>query len=72
MWANGGVWARPGQRLNMRSNFKGKIYGKVIIDENGEFIIPEELRKALNIKPGDKLEICIEPGVKFISLAPAR
>jgi len=48
-----------------------KFYNQVIVDENGEFIIPAELRKKLNVKPGDRFIVLAKPDEKAISLIPA-
>ena len=48
----------------------GRNYGSVIVDENGEFIIPLELRQELNIKPGDRFLVLAdfnEKSIVFIS-----
>ena len=44
----------------MQAIFKGKAYGAVTVGERGQLVIPAELRKALNIKPGDHLDLVAE------------
>lgn len=42
---------------------KGKIYGAVTVGEKGQVVIPAEIRKALKIKPGDKLIVIAKPSM---------
>ncbi len=56
----------------MLTFFKCKAYGSITIGERGEFVIPLELRKALNIKPGDQLVVFAKLDEKVISLMPSK
>jgi AbrB family looped-hinge helix DNA binding protein len=50
--------------------FKGKIYGVATIGERGQIVIPADVRKSLNIEPGDKLIVLFSPDKKLIGLTP--
>ncbi len=54
----------------MQAIFKGKAYGPVTLGERGQLVIPAELRKALNIKPGGQLMVFAKLDKKVISLMP--
>jgi len=56
----------------MQVIFDGEAYGLTAINEKGELIIPLELRKALKIKPGDRLVVLAKPDEKFINLVPVK
>lgn len=45
-------------------------YGSVIVDEKGEFIILLELRRVLNIKPGDRFLVLSNSNEKSIVFIP--
>lgn len=51
--------------------FKGKVYGAVTVGSRGQFVIPAQLRKALNIKSGDQLMVFAMPDKKVINLMPS-
>lgn len=55
----------------MNGFFKGKIYGSATVGERGQVVIPSEVRKTLNVKPGDKLIVLARPDRKMIGLIPA-
>ena len=50
-----------------------EVYGTVTIGERGQVVIPKDARKALRIKPGDKLIVMSgSPGRKeMITFVPA-
>ena len=48
---------------------KGKVYGAVTVGERGQIVIPAEIRKAFNIKQGDKLIVFAKP--EMIGLVPS-
>lgn len=56
----------------MNGIFKGKAYGSATVGERGQLVIPSELRKALNIKPGDQLMVFAKLDKKVISLMPSK
>jgi len=56
----------------MNGIFKGKTYGAVNVGERGQLVIPAELRKALNIKPGDQLIVFAKLDKKVINLMPSK
>ena len=56
----------------MQGIFKGKLYGTVTVGERGQFVIPAELRKALNIKSGDQLMAFAKPDKKVINLMTSK
>ncbi len=56
----------------MNGIFKGKTYGAVTVGERGQLVIPAELRKTLNIKPGDQLMVFAKTDKKLISLIPSK
>ncbi len=56
----------------MNGIFKGKTYGAVTVGERGQLVIPAELRKTLNIKPGDQLMVFAKTDKKIISLIPSK
>lgn len=41
----------------MNAKTKIEVYGAVTVGEKGQVVIPSQLRKSFNIKPGDKLII---------------
>ncbi len=49
-----------------------EVYGTVTIGQRGQVVIPMKARKALKIKPGDKLIVTASPPGKkdIISLIP--
>ncbi len=55
----------------MQAIFKGRAYGLVTVGERGQLVIPAELRKALNIKPGGQLMVFAKLDKKVITLMPA-
>ncbi|MFH1339439.1 MAG: AbrB/MazE/SpoVT family DNA-binding domain-containing protein [Candidatus Omnitrophota bacterium] len=55
----------------MNGFFKGKIYGSATVGERGQVVIPSEVRKMLNVKPGDKLIVLARRDRKMIGLIPA-
>ena len=55
----------------MQAIFKGRAYGPVTVGERGQLVIPVELRKALNIKPGGQLMVFAKLDKKVITLMPA-
>ena len=38
------------------------MYGAVTVGERGQIVIPAQLRKAFDIKTGEKLIVCAKPG----------
>ena len=56
----------------MQGIFKGKLYGAVTVGERGQFVIPAELRKAINIKSGDQLMVFAKLDRKVINIMPAK
>ncbi len=56
----------------MQAILKGKAYGPVTIGERGQFVIPAQLRKAFNIKPGDQLMVFAKLDKKIISFMSAK
>jgi len=56
----------------MQAILKSKAYGSATIGERGQLVIPAQLRKALNIKPGDQLMVFAKLDKKIISLMHAR
>ena len=44
--------------------FFEEFYGSVTTNEKGQVVIPADARKALNIKPGDKLLVMSGPDKK--------
>ncbi len=56
----------------MNGIFKGRTYGAVTVGERGQLVIPAELRKTLNIKPGDQLMVFAKTDKKIISLIPSK
>lgn len=56
----------------MQAIFKGKTYGPVTVGERGQLVIPAELRKALNIKPGDQLMVFANIDKKVVNLMSAK
>lgn len=56
----------------MNGIFKGKVYGAATVGDRGQFVIPAELRKALNIKSGDQLMVFAKLDRKIINLMPSR
>ncbi len=56
----------------MNGIFKGKTYGAVTVGERGQLVVPAELRKTLNIKPGDQLMVFAKTDKKIISLIPSK
>lgn len=52
----------------MNGFFKGKVYGAVNVGERGQLVIPADLRKDMDIKPGDKLMIFAKLDRKMISI----
>ena len=55
----------------MNSLFRGKIYGSTTVGVRGQVVIPSEVRKSLNVKPGNKLIVLARPDRKMIGLIPA-
>ena len=51
---------------------KGRSYGPATVGERGQLVIPAELRKALDIKSGDRLMVFAAPDKKLISLMPEK
>lgn len=56
----------------MVAKSKSEVYGTVTVGEKGQIVIPAQLRKAFNIKTGDKLivfvkheKICLIPTERF-------
>lgn len=49
-----------------------KFYGKVPVGSKGQIVIPAEARKALNIKPGDRIIIMSGPphAKRMLSIIP--
>jgi len=56
----------------MHAIFKGKVYGTVTVGERGQLVIPAQLRKILNIKPGDQLMVFAKPDKRVINLMPSK
>lgn len=56
----------------MQAIFKGKAYGAATVGERGQFVIPSELRKAMNIKSGDQIMVFAKLDKKVISLMPEK
>jgi AbrB family looped-hinge helix DNA binding protein len=56
----------------MNDIFQGKIFGSATVGERGQLVIPAELRKALDIKPGDQLMIFAKLDKKVIGLMPEK
>jgi len=56
----------------MNGIFKGKTYGAVTVGERGQLVVPAELRKTLNIKPGDQLMVFAKTDKRIISLIPSK
>jgi len=56
----------------MQGIFKGKLFGAVTVGERGQFVIPAQLRKAINIKSGDQLMIFAKPDRKVINIMPSK
>ena len=54
----------------MVAKIKGKVYGAVTVGEKGQVVIPAELRKNFNVKPGDKLIVFAKH--EMIGLIPAQ
>jgi AbrB family looped-hinge helix DNA binding protein len=54
---------------DMVGHLKGKIYGATTVGERGQVVIPAQIRKAFNIKPGDKLIVFAKH--EMIGLIPA-
>ncbi|MFA5084800.1 MAG: AbrB/MazE/SpoVT family DNA-binding domain-containing protein [Candidatus Omnitrophota bacterium] len=52
----------------MNGFFKGKVYGTATVGERGQFVIPMDLRKDLDIKAGDRLMIFAKVDRKMISI----
>jgi len=52
----------------MNGFFKGKVYGAATVGERGQLVIPADLRKDLDIKPGDRLMIFAKIDRKMISI----
>jgi AbrB family looped-hinge helix DNA binding protein len=46
------------------------FYGTATVGERGQIVIPADLRKALNVHPGDKLLVLAHPSGKGIMLFP--
>jgi AbrB family looped-hinge helix DNA binding protein len=56
----------------MDNIFQGKVFGSCTVGERGQIVIPSELRKALDIKPGDQLMIFAKIDKKVIGLMPEK
>lgn len=56
----------------MNAIFKGKAYGAVTVGDRGQLVIPAELRRALNIKPGDQLMVFAKLDKKVLSFMPSK
>jgi AbrB family looped-hinge helix DNA binding protein len=56
----------------MQAIFKGKVYGTVTVGDRGQLVIPAELRKSLNIKPGDQLIVFAKLDKRVINLMPSK
>ena len=52
----------------MNAIFKGKAYGSITVGDRGQIVIPAELRKLFNIKPGDQLMVFAKLDKKVVSL----
>ena len=52
----------------MNGFFKGKVYGTAMVGERGQFVIPADLRKDLDIKAGERLMIFAKIDRKMISI----
>jgi len=46
-------------------DYKIKFYGSSTVGERGQIVLPIELRKHFNIKPGDKLVVTSAKGKEF-------
>jgi AbrB family looped-hinge helix DNA binding protein len=53
----------------MVAKIKGKVFGAVTVGEKGQVVIPADLRKAFNVKSGDKLIVFAKD--QMIGLIPA-
>ena len=56
----------------MQAIFKGKLYGAVTVGERGQFVIPAELRRAINIKSGDQLMVFAKLDRKVINIMSSK
>jgi AbrB family looped-hinge helix DNA binding protein len=56
----------------MEAIFQGKTYGAVSVGSKGQIVIPSELRRELNIKPGEQLMIFAKADKKLISMMHVR
>jgi AbrB family looped-hinge helix DNA binding protein len=56
----------------MNDIFQGKVFGSCTVGERGQIVIPSELRKKLDIKPGDQLMIFAKIDQKVIGLMPEK
>lgn len=56
----------------MFSIFRAKTYGSITVGERGQIVIPANLRKEFNIKPGDQLMVFAKPDKKIITIITAR
>lgn len=52
----------------MNAIFKGKAYGAVTVGERGQLVIPAELRKDFNIKPGGRLMVFANVERRLVTL----
>ncbi len=50
---------------------KGKCFGSAAVSEKGQIVIPAEARKALGIKPGDRLLVFGREEKGFLVLVEA-
>ncbi|MFH1201513.1 MAG: AbrB/MazE/SpoVT family DNA-binding domain-containing protein [Candidatus Omnitrophota bacterium] len=55
----------------MNGIFRGKTYGSVTVGDRGQLVVPAQLRKALNIRPGDQLMVFAKIEKRIISLMPS-
>ena len=53
----------------MVTKIKSKVFGAVTVGEKGQVVIPAELRKAFNVRAGDKLIVFAKH--EMIGLIPA-
>ncbi|MFH0753307.1 MAG: AbrB/MazE/SpoVT family DNA-binding domain-containing protein [Candidatus Omnitrophota bacterium] len=56
----------------MMTIFKGKAFGSVNVGERGQIVVPANLRKEFNIKPGEQLMVFADPEKKIISMMHVR
>jgi len=62
----------PQGEVNMTDFFQSKVFGSATVGKRGQIVIPSELRKTFNIKPGDQVMIFAKVDKRVIGFMPEK